>query len=411
MSQRDSNSDDISMGNLFRVGTIAKILRLLKMPDGSTTVILQGKKRIELVEMINEEPYLQGDTRTREDIDPTDKLEFDALISTIRDKARDIVDLSPQIPNEAQVMLKNITNEVFLINFVASNMNLKLQVKQSLLEIDSLPAKAEAVLQHMDAELQLLQLKGDIEMKVRSEMDKQQRDYFLNQQLKTIQDELGGNPQEEELGRLAERAKNKKWPKTVAEQFEKEWIKVKRMPPQAAEYSILLNYLETLLDLPWSDFTEDNFDLKKVKKVFDADHYGLDDVKERILEHIAVLKLKGDMKAPILLLVGPPGVGKTSLGKSIANAMGRKFIRMSLGGLHDEAEIRGHRKTYIGAMPGRIVQSMKKKRNRRIPFSFSTKLIKSGRAFGATHLRHFWRCLTPSKIQLFTIIIWNWSTI
>ena len=360
MSQRDSNSDDISMDNLFRIGTIAKILRLLKMPDGSTTVILQGKKRIELLEMINEEPYLQGDTRTREDIDPTDKLEFDALISTIRDKARDIVDLSPQIPNEAQVMLKNITNEVFLINFVASNMNLKLQVKQSLLEIDSLPAKAEAVLQHMDAELQLLQLKGDIEMKVRSEMDKQQRDYFLNQQLKTIQDELGGNPQEEELGRLAERAKNKKWTQAVADQFEKEWTKVKRMPPQAAEYSILLNYLETLLDLPWADFTEDNFDLKKVKKVFDADHYGLDDVKERILEHIAVLKLKGDMKAPILLLVGPPGVGKTSLGKSIANAMGRKFIRMSLGGLHDEAEIRGHRKTYIGAMPGRIVQSMKK---------------------------------------------------
>ena len=360
LSQRDSNSDDISMSNLYRVGTIARILRLLKMPDGSTTVILQGRKRMELVEMVSEEPLLQGDVRTLEYIEPDNKMEFDAMISTLRDKAREIVDLSPNIPNEAQVMLKNINNEVFLINFIASNMNIKPTAKQGILEMDSLAAKAESVLMHMDGELQILQLKSDIELKVRSEMDKQQRDYFLNQQLRTIQEELGGNPQEEELVALAERAKNKKWSKPVADQFAKEWQKVKRMPPQAAEYSILFNYLETLLELPWEDFTEDNFDLKKVKKVLDHDHYGLDDVKERIMEHLAVLKLKGDMKAPILLLVGPPGVGKTSLGKSIANALERKFIRMSLGGLHDESEIRGHRKTYIGAMPGRIVQSMKK---------------------------------------------------
>ena len=360
LSQKDSGSDDISIDNLFRIGTVARILRLLKMPDGSTTVILQGRKRIDLVEMVTDEPFLQGDTRIREYIEPTNKLEFEALIATIRDKAREIVDLSPQIPNEAQVMLKNIANDVFLLNFIASNMNIKLPAKQNILEIDSLAEKAEVILTHMDSELQLLQLKSDIEMKVRSEMDKQQRDYFLNQQLRTIQEELGGNPQEEEAARLAEKAKNKKWTKPVADQFEKELAKLRRMLPQMAEYSILLNYLETLLDLPWEDYTKDNFDLKKVKKVLDSEHYGLDDIKERIMEHLAVLKLKGDMKAPILLLVGPPGVGKTSLGKSVANALNRKFIRMSLGGLHDEAEVRGHRKTYIGAMPGRIIQSMKK---------------------------------------------------
>ncbi len=360
LSQKDSGSDDISIDNLFRIGTVARILRLLKMPDGSTTVILQGRKRIDLVEMVTDEPFLQGDTRIREYIEPTNKLEFEALIATIRDKAREIVDLSPQIPNEAQVMLKNIANDVFLLNFIASNMNIKLPAKQNILEIDSLAEKAEVILTHMDSELQLLQLKSDIESKVRSEMDKQQRDYFLNQQLRTIQEELGGNPQEEEAARLAEKAKNKKWTKPVADQFEKELAKLRRMLPQMAEYSILLNYLETLLDLPWEDYTEDNFDLKKVKKVLDSEHYGLDDIKERIMEHLAVLKLKGDMKAPILLLVGPPGVGKTSLGKSVANALNRKFIRMSLGGLHDEAEVRGHRKTYIGAMPGRIIQSMKK---------------------------------------------------
>ena len=360
LSQRDSDSDSILTDNLFKIGTVARILRLLKMPDGSTTAILQGRKRIELIEMITDEPFLQGDTRTIDYIEPRDEREFEALIDTIRDKSGQIIDLSPNIPNEAQVMLKNISNKVFLLNFIASNMNLKSSIKQNILEINSLSLKAETILLHMDSELQLLELKGEIESKVRVELDKQQRDYFLSQQLKTIQDELGGNPQEEDLQKLADRAYAKDWSSEVQKHFDKEWAKVKRMPHQAPEYSILLNYLETMLDLPWNEFTKDNFDLKKVKKKLDIDHYGLEDVKERILEHLAVLKLKGDMKAPILLLTGPPGVGKTSLGKSVADALGRKYIRMSLGGLHDESEIRGHRKTYIGAMPGRIVQSMKK---------------------------------------------------
>ena len=360
LSQRDAESDSILTDNLYKIGTVARILRLLKMPDGSTTAILQGRKRIELIEMINDEPFLQGDTRTIDYVEPRDEREFEALVDTIRDKSGQIIDLSPNIPNEAQVMLKNITNNVFLLNFIASNMNLKPSVKQSILEINSLSLKAETILLHMDSELQLLELKGEIESKVRVELDKQQRDYFLSQQLKTIQDELGGNPQEEDLAKLADRARAKDWSSDVQKHFDKEWAKVKRMPHQAPEYSILLNYLETMLDLPWNEFTKDNFDLKKVKKKLDTDHYGLDDVKERILEHLAVLKLKGDMKAPILLLTGPPGVGKTSLGKSVADALGRKYIRMSLGGLHDESEIRGHRKTYIGAMPGRIIQSMKK---------------------------------------------------
>ncbi|MBL7817232.1 MAG: endopeptidase La [Saprospiraceae bacterium] len=360
LSQRDAESDSISIDNLYKIGTIARILRLLKMPDGSTTAILQGRKRIELIELLTEDPFLQGDTRTIEYIEPNDEREFEALIETIRDKSGQIIDLSPNIPNEAQVMLRNITNNVFLLNFIASNMNLKPMVKQSILEIHDLSLKAETILLHMDSELQLLELKGEIESKVRVELDKQQRDYFLSQQLKTIQDELGGNPQEEDLQKLAERAKEKDWSEDVKKHFEKEWAKAKRMPHQSPDYGMLLNYLETMLDLPWNEFTKDNFDLKKVKKKLDADHYGLDDVKERILEHLAVLKLKGDMKAPILLLTGPPGVGKTSLGKSVADALGRKYIRMSLGGVHDESEIRGHRKTYIGAMPGRIIQSMKK---------------------------------------------------
>ena len=360
LSQRNSDEDEITSDGLYKIGTIARVLRLLKMPDGTTAAILQGRKRFELKEMLSLEPFLQGDTRTLEYEESKNKREFEALISTIRDKAREMIELSPNIPNEAQIMIRNIANDSFLLNFIASNLNLKTVIKQSILEIHDLKLKGETILIHMDSELQLLQLKGEIELKVRGELDKQQRDYFLNQQLKTIQEELGGNPQEEELNRLAERAFNKNWDKKAADHFVKELSKTRRMPAQAQEYSIQLNYLENLLDLPWNEVTKDNFDLKKVKKVLDNDHYGLDEVKDRIIEHLAVLKLKGDMKAPILLLVGPPGVGKTSLGKSVANALNRKYVRMSLGGLHDEAEIRGHRRTYIGAMPGRIIQSMKK---------------------------------------------------
>ncbi len=360
LSQRDVKIEAPSARDLYAIGTIARVLKLLKMPDGSTTAILQGRKRFQLLEMLSEDPYMLGSIATIEYTQPKNKLEFRALISSIRDAAKQIIELSPQIPSEAVVMLKNITNDNFLLNFIASNLNIKLEEKQAILEINHLKEKSNRILSHMDAELQLLELKDQIEAKVRNDIEKQQRDYFLSQQLKTIQEELGQNPQEDEINALVERARKKKWPKNVLETFQREVNKLRRVNPQVAEYAIGLTYLETLLDLPWETFTKDNFDLKRVQSVLDKDHYGLAKVKERILEHLAVLKLKGDMKAPILCLVGPPGVGKTSLGQSIARALKRKYIRMSLGGLHDEAEIRGHRKTYIGAMPGRIIQSLKK---------------------------------------------------
>ncbi|MEQ1745656.1 MAG: endopeptidase La [Saprospiraceae bacterium] len=360
LSQRDVKIESPSFRDLYSVGTIARVLKLLKMPDGSTTAILQGRKRFLLEDMVTEDPYMVARIATLEYVQPKHKLEFRALISSIRDSAKQIIELSPQIPSEAVVMLKNITNDNFLLNFIASNLNIKIEEKQAILEISHLKDKANRILTYMDAELQLLELKDQIEAKVRNDIEKQQRDYFLSQQLKTIQEELGQNPQEDEINALVERASKKKWPKNVLETFQREINKLRRVNPQIAEYAIGLTYLETLLDLPWQDFTKDNFDLRRVKDVLDKDHYGLTKVKERILEHLAVLKLKGDMKAPILCLVGPPGVGKTSLGQSIGKALKRKYVRMSLGGLHDEAEIRGHRKTYIGAMPGRIIQSLKK---------------------------------------------------
>ena len=360
LSQRDVKIESPSSRDLYLIGTIARVLKLLKMPDGSTTAILQGRKRFQLEEMVSEDPYMMGRITTLEYTQPKHKLEFRALISSIRDSAKQIIELSPQIPSEAVVMLKNITNDNFLLNFIASNLNIKIEEKQAILEVHHLKDKANRILLHMDAELQLLELKDQIEAKVRNDIEKQQRDYFLSQQLKTIQEELGQNPQEDEINALVERSMKKKWPKNVQEAFAREINKLRRVNPQIAEYAIGLTYLETLLDLPWQEFTKDNFDLRRVKVVLDKDHYGLTKVKERILEHLAVLKLKGDMKAPILCLVGPPGVGKTSLGQSIGKALKRKYVRMSLGGLHDEAEIRGHRKTYIGAMPGRIIQSLKK---------------------------------------------------
>ena len=360
LSQKDMKIESPSSRDLYRVGTIARILKLLKMPDGSTTAILQGRKRFKLEEIESEEPYMSGRITTLEYDNIKNKMEFKALISSVRDAAKQIIELSPQIPSEAVVMLKNINNDNFLLNFISSNLGIQLSQKQDILELSNLKEKASIILGYMDSELQLLELKDQIENKVRTDIEKQQRDYFLNQQLKTIQEELGQNPQEEEINALLERALKKKWPKAVEDVFAREVNKLRRVNPQVAEYAIGLNYLETLIDLPWNDFTKDNFDLKKVKNVLDRDHYGLTKVKERILEHLAVLKLKGDMKAPILCLVGPPGVGKTSLGNSIAKALKRKYVRMSLGGLHDEAEIRGHRKTYIGAMPGRIIQSLKK---------------------------------------------------
>jgi ATP-dependent Lon protease len=360
LSQKDVKIENPDAKDLHTIGTIARILKLLKMPDGSTTAILQGRKRFMLLDMISEDPYMIGKIQALEYDPVKNKLEFRALVSSIRDAARQIIELSPQIPSEAVVMLRNINSDNFLLNFIASNLGIDVLEKQKLLEQGNLRDKASAILEHMDGELQILEIKDQIESKVRNDIEKQQRDYFLSQQLKTIQEELGQNPQEEEINKLIARAAKKKWPLNVAEVFNKEVIRIRRMNQQVAEYGINLTYLEILLDLPWLEYTKDNFDLKRVQNVLDKDHYGLAKVKERIVEHLAVLKLKGDMKAPILCLVGPPGVGKTSLGASIAKALKRKYVRMSLGGLHDESEIRGHRKTYIGAMPGRIIQSLRK---------------------------------------------------
>ena len=360
LSQKDSRIESPKSSDLYTIGTIARIVKLLKMPDGTTTAILQGRRRFQLVEMVQEQPFMKGRVAIVKHEEPDNNLEFEALISTITETARRIIELSPNIPAEANLVLRNITNNLFLLNFIASNLSLKVAVKQEILEINPINQKARMILIQLENELQVLELKDQIENKVRGDIEKQQRDYYLNQQLKTIQEELGQNPQEEEIDRLMERSVLKKWPEKVARHFDKELNRLRRMNPQVAEYSVQLNYLDLVLDLPWDETTVDNFDLRKVSRILDEDHHGLEKVKERILEHLSVLKLKGDMKAPILCLVGPPGVGKTSLGRSIARALGREYVRISLGGLHDESEIRGHRKTYIGAMPGRIIQSVKK---------------------------------------------------
>ena len=317
LAQRDPKVEDPRVEDLYEVGTLARIIKLIKMPDGTTTAILQGRKRFRLQKMVAETPYMQGIVEELNYDPPANEMEFKAVVATIHDKAQQIIHLSPNIPSEAVVMIKNINNPTFLINFIASNLGVKLNAKQAILEENDLIKKAEMLLEQMDTELQLLEIKDRIESKVRTDIEKQQRDYYLSQQLKTIQEELGQNPQEEEIKSLLERAKAKHWPENVAKAFDKEINKLRRMNPQVAEYSIQLNYLELILDLPWNEFTTDNFDLAKVKQVLDKDHYGLEKVKERIMQHLAVLKLKGDMKAPILCLVGPPGVGKTSLGKSI----------------------------------------------------------------------------------------------
>ncbi len=361
LSQKDLNIEHPEEDDLFQIGTLAKIVKILKLPDGTLTAILQGKKRIQLTELVRTEPMLEGKISVLQDTGlEDDSLELKASLQSIMDRAEKIIKLSPHIPSEANMMFKNISNEAFKINFIASNLRVDVLEKQAILKEDNVYEKAQTVLKHMEAELQLLKIKDKIENKVRGDIEKQQKEYFLNQQLKTIQDELGQNPQANELENFVKRAKEKNWGEAVQKVFEKEINKIKRVNPQAAEYSVLMNWVEMMLDLPWGKFTEDNFDLNNVKSVLDSDHFGLEKVKERILEHLAVLKLKGDMKAPILCLVGPPGVGKTSLGRSIAKALNREYIRMSLGGLSDESEIRGHRKTYIGAMPGRIIKSLKK---------------------------------------------------
>ncbi|WPU95940.1 endopeptidase La [Mucilaginibacter sabulilitoris] len=360
VSQQDVGIEDPNFDQLNKVGTIALIIKMLQMPDGNTTVIIQGKKRFFLKEEVQSEPYIKATIEPFKEIKAKEDKEFKAMVSSIKDMAMNIIQLSPNIPSEAGIAIRNIESTSFLINFISSNMNADMTAKQHLLEVANLRERANLVLEHLTLDLQMLELKNQIQTKVRVDLDKQQRDYFLNQQLKTIQEELGGSSPDLEIENLRQRALKKKWAKEVKEHFAKELEKLARTNPAAADYSVQINYLELLLDLPWNEFTKDNFDLKRAQKVLDKDHFGLDKVKQRIIEYLAVLKLKHDMKAPILCLVGPPGVGKTSLGKSIAKALGRKYVRMALGGIRDEAEIRGHRKTYIGAMPGRIIQSVKK---------------------------------------------------
>lgn len=364
VAQKDHNVEDPDIEDLNAIGTVAHLLKILQMPDGSTTAIIQGKKRFSIEKMIQSEPYFKAKAAPYDTEDSTSGISidssFDAMISSLKDMSIQIIKMSPNIPSDAAFAIKNIESPVFLINFASSNLNIDLKDKQKLLEITNIKERAKKVLESLSKELQLIELKNQIQNKVKVDLDKQQRDYFLNQQLKTIQEELGGSPYEQEVKELHEKSLKKKWSKEVAEIFEKELNKLQRMNPQAAEYSIQVNYLETLVDLPWNEYTRDQFDLDNAQKILDEDHFGLEKVKERIIEHLAVLKLKNDMKAPILCLVGPPGVGKTSLGRSVARSLDRKYIRMSLGGVRDEAELRGHRKTYIGALPGRIIQSMKK---------------------------------------------------
>lgn len=361
VAQKDASIEDPSVTDINTTGTVAKILRVLKMPDGNTTVIIQGKKKFSINEIVKNEPYLVASVNEMpEDKSVVNDEKFKAIIDSIKELSLKIIKESPNIPTEATFAIKNIESSSFLINFISSNMSLKVQEKQTLLETKDLSDRALATLKHMDMEMQKLSLKNDIQSKVRNDLDQQQREYFLQQQMKTIQEELGGVSYEAEIEEMRAKSKSKKWDDKIGEHFEKELAKMSRMNPQVAEYSIQRNYLELFLELPWNEFSKDKFDLKRAQKILDRDHYGLEDVKRRIIEYLAVLKLRNDMKSPILCLYGPPGVGKTSLGKSIAEALGREYARISLGGLRDEAEIRGHRKTYIGAMPGRLIQSLKK---------------------------------------------------
>ena len=361
VAQKNEEDEDPTFDEIHKIGTIARILRVLKMPDGNITVIIQGKKRFEIESVISEIPYITAAIKEVKEVRPAKKdTEFLAILESIKEMAIQIIKESPNIPSEATFAIKNIESQSFLINFVTSNMNLTVKEKQDLLAINDLKEKALETLRYMNIELQKLELKNDIQSKVRFDLDQQQREYFLHQQMKTIQEELGGASQEEEMDEMLQKSLTKKWDEKTQKHFEKELSKMRRMNPQAPDFGIHRNYLELFLDLPWNEYSTDNFDLKRAQKILDRDHFGLDEVKKRMIEHLAVLKLRNDMKSPIICLTGPPGVGKTSIGRSIAEALGRKYVRISLGGLRDEAEIRGHRKTYIGAMPGRIIQSLKK---------------------------------------------------
>jgi ATP-dependent Lon protease len=361
VSQKQDDTEDPNENDLFNVGTVAFIIKMLRMPNGDTTIILQGKKRFKIQQFIQTEPYHKAKVVSFPDIKPKENdKEFDAIISNLKQTSQEIIKLSPNIPSDAGFALNNIESPSFLVSFISNNMSANTTDKQKLLEIENLKERSMQVLEFLNKEFQMLELRNQIQNKTKQDLDKQQREYFLNQQIKTIQEELGGNNFEQEINGFKEKAKTKKWTNEVKEIFEKQISKLQRMNPNAAEYAIQTNYIELMLELPWNELTQDNFDLKHAQEILDEDHYGLEKVKERIIEHLAVLKLKGNLKSPIICLYGPPGVGKTSLGRSIAKALNRKYIRMSLGGLKDESEIRGHRKTYIGAMPGRILQNLKK---------------------------------------------------
>lgn len=360
VAQKDSNVEDPSVADLEDIGTVARIIKLIKMPDGGTTVIIQGKKRFKIASLTSDDPYFKATIELLPDGDELKSDDFEAYVANIKELASQIIQLSPNLPSEAAVILRNIENPSFLIHFVSSNLNTELSEKQQLLVLNNIQARADLLMTLLQRELQFAELKNKVTNKTKTEIDKQQREYFLNQQLKSIKEELGGDSNDREIREMLKKAESKKWTEAARELFKKGAEKLERMHPSTPDYSVVYNHLDLMLDLPWADYTEDSYDLKKAKKILDEDHYGMDKVKERILEYLAVLKLKGDMKSPILCFVGPPGIGKTSLGRSIANAIKRKYVRLSLGGLHDESEIRGHRKTYIGAMPGRILQSIRK---------------------------------------------------
>lgn len=360
LAQKNNQVEEPEFKDLYQVGTVAKILKMFVLPDGNTTIIIQGKNRFKVAETITEDPYLSARYELLSDIQPAKSEEFDATIASIKDTATKIMHLNPEIPNEAQSALENIDNNTFLTHFLSSNVNAEVSDKQKLLELNDLKKRAEMLLQFMLKDAQMLELKSEIQKKVHTDIDQQQRDYFLRQQMRVLQDELGHEGPDQEVEELRIKGEQKEWPEEVQKHFNKELDKILRMNPAAAEYPVAMNYAELLVDLPWGEVTEDNFDLKRAKKILDQDHFGLEKVKDRILEYLAVRKLKNDLKGPILCLYGPPGVGKTSLGKSVAEALGREYVRMSLGGVHDEAEVRGHRKTYIGAMPGKVIQNIKR---------------------------------------------------
>ncbi|MFH0843779.1 MAG: endopeptidase La [Bacteroidota bacterium] len=361
VAQKDPDIENPGYNDLHAVGTIGQIVKLLEMPDGSTTAIIQGRRRMIIGSLVSDNPYFVARVKTLPEARPEPhSKDFNAIVGSLKDLSLKIIKINPNISPEASFAIKNIENNTYLINFICSNTDIKVQDKQKLLEINSMRERGLMLLEFMVQEIQVLELKNELQSKVKSDLDQQQREFLLHQQMKTIQNELGGNPLEKEIEEYRKKAEDKKWTEEVKKTFDRELDKLQRLNPAAAEYSVQVNYIQTLLDLPWGEYTDDNLDLYNARKVLDDDHFGLDEVKERILEHLAVLKLKGDLKSPIICLYGPPGVGKTSLGKSVAKALGRKYVRMSLGGLHDEAEIRGHRKTYIGAMPGRIVQNIKR---------------------------------------------------